>query len=130
MCDHPVMEMTLRVELFPEDLDAAVAFYTIVLGFAVIKDERAGPNAYVSLERGGVRIGAARRAVPEPRAGRRPPSGAELVLEVDDVAGERDRVVAAGWPLDEDLRDRPWGLTDFRIFDPAGYYLRITNRAR
>jgi len=36
---------------------------------------------------------------------------------------------AAGWPLDEDLQDRPWGLRDFRILDPDGYYLRITNRA-
>jgi hypothetical protein len=41
-----------------------------------------------------------------------------------------DRVVAAGWPLEEDLQDRPWGLTDFRILDPGGYYLRITNRTR
>jgi predicted enzyme related to lactoylglutathione lyase len=125
-----VMEMTLRVEIFPDDLDATVDFYTNVLGFAVTKDERAEPSAYVSLERGSVRIGAARRAVPDVRAGRLPPAGAEFVLEVDDVAGERDRVVAAGWQLDEDLRDRPWGLTDFRIVDPAGYYLRITNRAR
>jgi lactoylglutathione lyase len=53
----------------------------------------------------------------------------ELVLEVDDIAAERDRVVAAGWPPAEDLQDRPWGLRDFRILDPAGYYLRITGRA-
>ncbi len=36
------------------------------------------------------------------------------MLEVDDVAGERDRVAAAGWPVKEDLTDRPWGLTDYR----------------
>ena len=30
----------------------------------------------------------------------------------------------------EDLRDRLWGLRDFRVLDPAGYYLRITDRAR
>ena len=30
----------------------------------------------------------------------------------------------------EDLGDRPWGLRDFRVLDPAGYYLRITDRAR
>jgi lactoylglutathione lyase len=130
VCDHPVMEMTLRVEIFPDDLDATADFYTEVLGFTITKDERAGPSAYVSLERGRVRIGAARRAVPGVPAARRPPAGAEFVFEVDDVAGERDRVAAAGWPLDEDLQDRPWGLTDFRIVDPAGYYLRITNRAR
>ena len=26
-------------------------------------------------------------------------------------------------------RTGPWGLKDFRILDPAGYYLRITGRA-
>ena len=36
---------------------------------------------------------------------------------------------AAGWPLEQDLQDRAWGLTDFRVVDPAGYYLRITSRA-
>jgi lactoylglutathione lyase len=115
---------------FPDDLDVTVDFYTNVLGFTVTKDERAGPGAYVSPQRGSVRIGAARRAVPDARAGRLPPCGAELVLEVDDVAGERDRAATAGWPLAEDLRDRSWGLTDFRVVDLAGYYLRITNRPR
>jgi hypothetical protein len=55
--------------------------------------------------------------------------GTETVLEVDDLAGERSRVAAAGWPVEEDVQRRPWGLTDFRILDPAGYYLRITSRA-
>jgi uncharacterized glyoxalase superfamily protein PhnB len=65
------MEMTLRFEIFPFDLDQVVDFYTRV---------------------------------------------------------QRDRVVAAGWPLEQDLQDRPWGLTDFRVIDPAGYYLRVTSR--
>jgi predicted enzyme related to lactoylglutathione lyase len=123
------MEMALRAEIFPDDLDATVGFYTGVLGFTVTADRRGEPDAYVSLMRGSVRIGAARRAVPDGAAGRRPPAGVELVLEVDDVAAERDRVAAAGWPLAEDLQEHPWGLTDFRILDPAGYYLRITSRA-
>jgi lactoylglutathione lyase len=106
VCHHPVMEMTLPVEIFPDDLDPAVDFCTKIPGFTITKDERAEPAAYVSLERGRVRIGAARRAVPGLCAGRLPPSGAEFVLEVDDIAGERNRVAAAGWPLDEDLRDR------------------------
>ena len=52
-----------------------------------------------------------------PRGCRLP--GVGLVLEVDDVVAERDRVTAAGWPLAEDLQDRPWGLKDFRILDLA-----------
>jgi lactoylglutathione lyase len=125
-----VVEMTLRFEIFPDDLDVIVDFYTRVLRFRLTADRRSEPDAYVSLQRGSVRVGAARRAVPDARAARVPPAGVELVLEVDDVAGERDRVVAAGWPLEEDLQGRPWGLTDFRVLDPAGYYLRITDRTR
>ena len=121
--------MTLRFETFPDDLDVTVDFYTRVLRFRLTTDRRNEPNAYVSLQRGGVRIGAARRVVPDVRAARLPPAGVELVLEVDDVVAERDRVIAAGWPLSEDLQDRPWGLKDFRILDPAGYYLRITDWA-
>jgi catechol 2,3-dioxygenase-like lactoylglutathione lyase family enzyme len=123
------MEMTLRFEIFPSDLDATVDFYVRVLGFVVMKDQRDVPAAYVYLGRGGVRVGALRADAPADRAARRPPGGVELVLEVDDVGAERDRVAAAGWPLDEDLQHRPWGLTDFRILDPDGYYLRITDRA-
>jgi lactoylglutathione lyase len=124
------MDMTLRFEIFPDDLDAIVDFYTRVLGFTVMKDQRGESSAYVSLKRGSVQVGAARRALArDVQTVRRPPAGVELVLEVDDVASERDRAVAAGWPLSEDLQDRPWGLKDFRIIDPAGYYLRITDRA-
>jgi len=75
----------------------------------VTKDQRHEPDAYVSMQRGAVQVGAARRSVPDARAARLPPAGVELVLEVDDVVGERDRVVAAGWPLEQDLQDRPWG---------------------
>jgi lactoylglutathione lyase len=124
------MEMTLRFEIFPADLDATVDFYTRVLGFSVTKDERTDPEAYVALRRGAVKVGALRREIAGAPAERRPPTGVEMVLEVDDVTAERDRVLAAGWPLEEDLRDRPWGMTDFRILDPAGYYLRITNRGQ
>ena len=109
-----VVEMTLRFEIFPDDLDATIDFYTRVLRFRLIADRRDEPSAYVSLQRGSVRVGAARRAVPDARAARLPPAGVELVLEVDDVVAERDQIKAAGWPMAEDLRDRPWGLRDGR----------------
>ena len=130
ICHHPVVEMTLRFEIFPDDLDATVDFYMRVLGFRLTADRRDQRDQYVSLQRGGVHVGAARSVVLDVRAARLPPAGVELVLEVDDVVAERDRVTAAGWPLAEDLQDRPWGMKDFRILDPAGYYLRITDRAR
>jgi lactoylglutathione lyase len=125
-----MVEMTMRFEIFPDDLNATVDFYMRVLRFRLTADRRDQPNEYVALQRGNVRVGAARRTVPDARAAWVPPAGVELVLEVDDVAAERDTVTAAGWPLTEDLQQRPWGLKDFRILDPAGYYLRITGRAR
>ena len=100
--------MTPRLEIFPDDLDATVDFCMRVLRFAVTADQRSERAAYVALKRGSMRVGAARRAGPGARAARVPPAGAEVVLEAGDVAGERDRVVAAGWPLQEDLQDRPW----------------------
>jgi lactoylglutathione lyase len=121
--------MTMRFEIFPDDLDVIVEFYTRVLRFRLVADQRSEPSAYVSLQRDEVRIGAAQRVVSDARATRRPPAGVELVLEVDDVIAERDWIIAVGWPLAENLQDRPWGLKDFRILDPAGYYLRITDRA-
>jgi hypothetical protein len=68
--------MTLRFEIFPDDLDATVDFYLGVLRFRLIADRRDEPSPYVSLQRGSVRVGAARRAVvPDARAARRPPAG-------------------------------------------------------
>ena len=123
------MAASLRCEIFPADLDATVAFYVGVLGFVVTRDERAAAHPYVAVERGEVRVGAAARPEVADRAPRRPPAGVELVLEVDDVDADRARVAAAGWPVAEDIMDRPWGLRDFRVLDPSGYYWRITQRA-
>lgn len=107
---------------------AAGPLYTRILHFQVTKGQCNHP--------GRVRIDAvrrrqrwaARKAIPDALASRLPPAGAELVPEVDDVAGERDLAVAAGWSLERDLQDRAWGLTDFRVADPAGYYLWTTSR--
>jgi lactoylglutathione lyase len=117
---------SLRVEIFPADLDRAVDFYVRVLRFTLERDER--PDGYVALRRGDVRLGAARRPGPKEPGARRPPVGAELVLEVDDVEAEVARVISAGWPLEEPLTRRPWGLLDARLLDPEGYYWRLTSR--
>jgi catechol 2,3-dioxygenase-like lactoylglutathione lyase family enzyme len=123
------MAATLRCEIFPADLDATVSFYVSVLVFELVRDERDQPWPYVALERGTVRVGAAARPEVPDRTQRRPVTGVELVLEVDDLDEEYARVTAARWPLAEDLADRPWGLRDFRLLDPSGYYWRITGRA-
>jgi lactoylglutathione lyase len=119
---------SLRCEIFPSDLEATVDFYVKVLAFDLVRDERKAEHPYVALERGDVKLGAAARKDTASRDHRRPPTGVELVLEVDDLEADRERVAQNGWPLEEDITHRPWGLSDFRLLDPSGYYWRITTR--
>ncbi|HMM95578.1 VOC family protein [Phycicoccus sp.] len=119
------MEPTLRLEIFPADLDVTVDFYER-LGFEVV-GRSAGPPRYASLRLGDIRLGAA-ESDPVSRELRAVPAGAELVVEVDDVRTTRDTIVGAGIELADDLTLRPWGLTDLRLTDPDGYYWRFTDR--
>ena len=127
--------MRLRLELFVDDLDRSVAFYEQALGFRAVRRE----PAYVSLRRGDAELGLAPVATlpadgPGPGftqdrlAGIRG-AGAEIVLEVEDLDAALRAVERAGHPLAEPLRDRPWGLRDFRVADPDGSYVRITQPA-
>jgi catechol 2,3-dioxygenase-like lactoylglutathione lyase family enzyme len=120
--------VTLRLELFPVDLDRTVDFWTRALGFTLERDERTAAHPYVALRRDAVLLGAARRDAVAPDALRRPPTGVEIVLEVDDLDVERARVLGAGVALDDDVTDRPWGLRDLRVLDPDGHYVRLTTR--
>ncbi len=121
------MTTTVRFEIFPSDLDATVDFWVRVLRFDLVTDRRAQGEDYVALRRGHAMVGALRRGDGQD-AWRRPPTGVEIVLEVDDVADELARVRATQWPVADALALRPWGLWDFRLLDPSGYYVRVTHR--
>jgi catechol 2,3-dioxygenase-like lactoylglutathione lyase family enzyme len=126
--------MGLRLELFVRDMDASIEFYRRVLGFALLRRE---PD-YASIRSGGVTFGlgpiselpAEDGYFTRARLSGDRGAGVEIVLEVDDVGAYHERVLAAGRPVLHALQARPWGLTDFRITDPDGYYLRITSRER
>lgn len=53
--------------------------------------------------------------------------GVELVLMVDDVEAYYQKVKSVA-NVFEPLQERPWGLKDFRCVDPAGFYLRFTDK--
>jgi lactoylglutathione lyase len=55
-------------------------------------------------------------------------AGVEIVLEVRDVDAALEQVERAGFGVVEPLRERPWGLRDFRVADPDDYYVRVTTR--
>lgn len=118
--------MQLSYEVFHRDIRTLVDFYVGVLGFQA--SEANLSSGHVVVRRDAVRVGCCRHDAADPSP-RRPPNGSEIVLRVDDVEAEYARVVATGWPIADPLQDRPWGLTDFRVFDPAGQYLRISSAA-
>ncbi len=127
------MAASLRMELFVSDLPRSVDFYRSVLGFEVERNE----EDYAGVRDGDVVLGLVPvTALPESggpgftRAGLAGDRGVgvEIVLEVDDLAAAAARVTAAGYPMSEPPQRRPWGLTDFRLVDPDGYYLRVTHR--
>ncbi|MBI1199910.1 MAG: hypothetical protein GC203_18785 [Phenylobacterium sp.] len=52
----------------------------------------------------------------------------EPVVVVEDAAALHARAAAHGGAETTAQVARPWGLTDFRVVDPDGYYPRITGR--
>jgi len=118
--------MRLRVELYPADLNATLDFYVHVLDFDCIRDERETGDGYLLLQRDEAVVSASQRADVGDRAARRPPVGVELVLVVDDVIRELDRIRDRGWAIEEGLTSRPWGARDFRLLDPSGYYITVS----
>ena len=127
------MEMSVRFELFVSDRAATIAFYTEVLPFRVADESR----RYTRLECGTVIIGIGQiRDLPgeagdggfsQAKLAANRGAGVEIVLETSELADIHQRVIDSAWPLTAPLQQPPWGLTDFRITDPDGYYLRITD---
>jgi lactoylglutathione lyase len=122
------MPASLRIEVFPASLTTFLDFYTRILDFKLLKQK----GTYVYLNRDNIYIGAIETPTAETLSERakyrQPFKGVEIVFEVDDLVTERDRVVEAGWKLEKDIERQEWGLEDFRLVDPDGYYIRITNR--
>lgn len=133
--------MTLRtagatlVELHVPDLALAKRFYGR-LGFRVARHESpVDDDGYLVLRRGDALLcfwggtPAVRRHPYFGRFGRTAKRGygVEIVVPVSDV--RRLYAVARGARcVVEELQLRPWGARDFRIEDPFGFYIRITER--
>ena len=125
--------MRVRFELFVREMGVTAAFYTGVMGFDLVRQE----PGYASLRRGEVILGlgpisklpAEGGYFTRHISGHRRGLGVEIVLEVNDLDTYHARILASGYEIFEPLRERPWGLRDFRVVEPDGYYLRITSRA-
>ncbi len=123
----------LQLELHVADFDLVRSFYGDILGFRAIEQD----PQYLIMERDGVVLnfwpGNVERLASHSYfgdanmfpAGTPRGYGVEIVVAVEDVHGFYDQVNADVTVVNE-LERKPWGAWDFRIADPFGYYLRIT----
>jgi uncharacterized glyoxalase superfamily protein PhnB len=122
---------TVRFELFTYDTAEIQRFLEEALGFSAARTT----DDYVHMVLGHAEIGLGKLdglppshpLKPGDRAERRG-LGVELVIETDDVDAAYERAKTTGFPIDTPLGARPWGLRDFRMVAPGGYYFRITSR--
>lgn len=115
-----------KFELFVTDVDECIRFYA-VLGFEVA--HRKAEDGYTTLRSGATVIALSPLPgwMPLRWLGflRYPPLGTEIVLYTERLETLRTALEAAGHSPGE-ITLQPWGDRDFRLTDPEGYYLRIT----
>ncbi len=103
-------------------------FYTRVLGFETVTFQ---PDAYSVFRKDGVLIALQDQSQlsddhPLKPHNRAVGLGIEIVIEVVDVDSVYSQVQRENWGIADTLARRPWGLRDFRVLDPNGFYIRIT----
>lgn len=125
-------DMTIRLELFTSNIHKTVHFYKNVLGFKSLNSSNPG---YHPIQKGQVVLGIGLLESLENNHYFSPSQsdskfgyGVEIVLEVEDVQFLYDKVKLTKVKIESELRERPWGLTDFRVVDPNGYYIRVTSK--
>jgi catechol 2,3-dioxygenase-like lactoylglutathione lyase family enzyme len=117
---------TVNVRYMVDDVDAAVAFYTTQLGFAL--NSNAAP-AFADVTRGDLRLllsgatSSAGRAMPD---GRRPASGGwnRFQIIVEDIASEVSRLRSEGVKFRNDVIKGPGGA-QVLIEDPSGNVIEL-----
>ena len=114
-----------KFELFVTDAAESVRFYE-VLGFAVA---HAKPDGYSTLRSGGtvVALSPVPWWLPLRLAAllRYPPIGTEIVLYTNRLDALHAATLAAGYGPGP-IALQSWGDRDFRLTDPDGYYVRMS----
>ena len=117
-----------KFELFVTDAAESIRFYE-VLGFSVA---HAKPDGYSTLRSGStvVALSPVPWWLPLRLVGilRRPPIGTEIVFYTARLDRLREELSAAGHSPSPVVL-QPWGDRDFRLTDPDGYYLRLSEGA-
>ena len=117
---------TVTVRYMVNDVKAAIAFYTTILGFSLLTDYS---PAFADVKLGDLRLllagpsSSAARPMPD---GRQPEPGGwnRILLIVDDIAAEVARLRAAGVTFRNDVISGPGG-SQVVIEDPSGNAIEL-----
>ncbi|MGX9791995.1 VOC family protein [Mycobacterium sp. MMS18-G62] len=107
------------------DLDRGIEFYTSQLGFTLA--QRAGPIAVVSRGALNLLLSAPQSSGAQPLAGgqaQQPGGWNRIVLYVDDIAAEVDRLRGSGVTFLNDIKVGPGGK-QVQITDPDGNSIEL-----
>ena len=110
--------LSSRVLLRPTHPARSHAFYGDALGLAVYREF--GPP-----EHRGVVYFLGNGLLEVSGTAEQPPVGLALWLQVRDVAGEHERLTAAGVTVTRPPRREPWGLVEMWIDDPDGVRIAV-----
>ncbi|WP_051582346.1 VOC family protein [Lysinibacillus fusiformis] len=123
------MEINMRLELFVQNLKRSVDFYKNVIQLELYSQNETSAsfkskNLNILLTQQNIlsnnhyfgNINTSRKGV-----------GVEIIIIVPDIQSFHQRVCEMQIELESQLKQQEWGLKDFRLVDPDGYYLRISS---
>ncbi len=125
--------MKLRIALTVADFDEAVAFYRDALGLEQLADWSGENGRVILLDAGRAELELfderQAESVDRIEAGRRVSGTVRLALEVDDLDGTVQRLVAAGATAEAEPVVPPWGGRNARLRAPDGMQLTLFDEA-
>lgn len=121
--------MNLRVVLTVAEFDEAVAFYRDTVGLEQLADWSGDDGRVILLDAGRATLELfderQAESVDRIEAGRRVSGTVRLALEVDDLDGTAQRLVAAGATAEAEPVVPPWGGRNVRLRAPDGMQLTL-----
>lgn len=125
------MSGMVSIELYVDDITASADFFAQYLGFRADRIE----STFASLWLGNSRIllnlvDTGEFVDPNPilkdGAVSYRGAGVEVVISVEDLDATYARLQGAALPFLGEINEQFWGLRDFRLLLPEGFYLRVT----
>ena len=110
------------------DLTRSIAFYTEGLGFEIVdKSEADGVLHFVMMKGGAAQIGVGQDDFAKGRDRKKGVGLRTWITTSQDIPALAARVKAAGFALDAEPHNLPWGPLAFEVTDPDGFKITVVS---